>query len=86
MIKVIIEDLQFIQTESHKKDNNMMRESLKESLLKYNRPVFSWEVFKKDFRDRLAIKEAKRSWKRHMKSSVEGWTAKSDYYTKKVIL
>lgn len=84
MIRVIIEDLQFMKTD--KKDNEHARLAVKESLLKFNRPVYSFEIFKKDFKEKLSLKEAKKSWKKLMKSTVEGWTAKSDYYTKKVTL
>ncbi len=84
MTRVIIEDLQFMKTD--KKDNEHTKLAVKESLLKFNRPVFSWEIFKKDFKEKLAIKEAKKSWKKLMRNTVENWTAKSDYYIKKVKL
>jgi hypothetical protein len=84
MIKVFIDDLQFMKTE--KKDNDSAKLAVKESLLKLTRPERSFEVFKKDFKERLDLKTAKKAWKKLMKSTVEDWTAKSDYYTKKVTL
>lgn len=72
--------------ESKTNDNSAKRAEVQAELAKLTIKPFSFEEFAKGVKDRDALKMAKKAWKKAMKESVPGWTAKSDYYVSKATL